>query len=229
MSAFPPLGLANALVLWGLLQACALAAYIVLSRRLVPADRRVQLLFVAPVVSSFPVLHNLSWGQVGIFTTVLILASLSLPDRRPAVAACALALAASFKYFPLIFLVPLPFRRQGRALLLAIAACIGCLIVVPGVVLGPAGTLRFYGGLLEACRSMDWVTANDNSQVFLQVALRYAVAARLGGSDALALFRAFSYLIAALNLGWPTLSIGRGCRMPSSCRTFSPSSPFPLF
>jgi hypothetical protein len=45
---------------------------------------------VALVLSFFPVLHNLSWGQVGVITTVLILAALALLERRPAVAASAL-------------------------------------------------------------------------------------------------------------------------------------------
>ena len=200
MSAFPPLGLAKAILLWGALQASAVAAYIVLFRRLIPADRKVQLLFVALVVSSFPVLHNISWGQVGIFTTVAVLAALALLKRRPVVAACALALAASFKYFPLAFLAPLAFRREGRALLLAIAACSGVLFVVPALVLGPADTFRFYRGLLDAYRGMDWVAANYNSQFFPHVALRYADAARFGGAGSLALFRAISYVIAALNL-----------------------------
>lgn len=201
MSAFPPLGLANAVLLWSALQASAVVAYIALFRRLVPADGRVQLLFVALVVSSFPILHNLSWGQVGIFTTVAILAALALLERRPVVAACALGLAASFKYFPILFLAPLAFRRQGRALLLAGAACIGCLVVVPVLVLGPAGTLRFYGGLLEAYRNMGWVAENYNSQFFPHVVLRYLSAAMLGGAGSLALLRAISYTIAALNLG----------------------------
>lgn len=201
MSAFAPLGLSRAIVLWGMLQVCAVAAYIVLFRRLVPAGRRVQLLFVALVLSSFPVLHNLSWGQVGVFTTVLILAALALLERRPAVAASALALAASFKYFPLIFLMPLAWRREGRAFLLAALACLGGLFAVPGLVLGPAGTLRFYEGLLEAYREMDWVAANYNSQLFAHVALRYAGAAGFRGPDSVTLFRWASYAIAALNLG----------------------------
>ena len=50
--------------------------YLLLFRRLVPAGLPIQLLFVALALSSFPLLHNLTWGQVGILTAVIILGML---------------------------------------------------------------------------------------------------------------------------------------------------------
>ena len=202
LSVFPPLGLAASITVWGVLQALAIAAYIFLFRRLVPAGLPVQLLFVTLVLSSFPILHNVAWGQVGIFTTVAILAVLSLYEQRHLVAAAAaLAFAVSFKFFPLIFLAPFAARRDTRFLMLAVLACGACLLLIPGVVLGYGDTLRFYAALFDSYRDMTWVVGNYNSQHFPHVALRLAKAAEHDWSPYLPLLRAISYGIAAANLG----------------------------
>ena len=202
LSVFPPLGLAASIAVWGVLEALAIAAYILLFRRLVPAGLPVQLLFVTLVLSSFPILHNVAWGQVGIFTTVAILAVLSLYEQRRLVAAAAaLAFAVSFKFFPLIFLAPFADRRDTRFLMLAVLACGACLLLIPGVVLGFGDTLRFYAALFDSYRDMTWVVGNYNSQHFPHVALRLARAAKHDWSPYLPLLRAISYGIAAANLG----------------------------
>jgi len=73
---FPPFGFDPSLLLWGILQTIFVILYLLLFRQLVPARLPIQLLFVALALSSFPLLHNLTWGQVGIFTTVSILGML---------------------------------------------------------------------------------------------------------------------------------------------------------
>ena len=202
MSGFPPLGITTSNALWGILQASSIILYIVLFRRLVPAGLPVQLLFVALALSSFPILHNLPWGQVGIFTTVAILSTLYLyEERRHLAAAGALAFAVSFKFFPLIFLTPFALRRDTRFVLLALLACGTCLLVLPGVVLGLGDTLRFYGALFESYRNMGWVITNYNSQHFPHVAIRLASAAGHDWSTYLPMLRMISYAIAAANVG----------------------------
>ena len=81
LAAFAPLGLKASLVVWGILQALSVILYLFLFRRLVPARLPIQLLFVALALSSFPLLHTLTWGQVSLFTTVAVLGALALHER----------------------------------------------------------------------------------------------------------------------------------------------------
>jgi hypothetical protein len=149
LALFSTLATNAAIALWGLLQAGCVVLYLLLFRWLVPAGLRFQLLFVLLTLTSFPLWHNLSWGQVGVLTTVAVLGMLALLARgRRLSAAALLGFAASFKFFPLIFLAPFAFRRDFRFLLLAALACAAFFIVLPGVLLGPGDTLTFYRGLL---------------------------------------------------------------------------------
>jgi hypothetical protein len=178
LAVFPPLGFDASLLLWGILQAAFIILYFLCFRWLVPANLTVQLLFVALALSSFPTLHNLAWGQVGIFTTVSILGALVLYERgHHAAAAALLAFGISFKFFPLIFLAPFATRRDIRFLFLTAGACVIFLYVLPGILLGFGDTLRFYTALLESYRHFDWVAGSYNSQNFAHVIVRLLKAA----------------------------------------------------
>lgn len=202
MAVFSPFRLHTALILWGVLQAIAILFYLLLFRELVPARLPFQLLFVTLALSSFSLMHNLTWGQVGILTTVSVLGALFFYTRGQYVAAAALlAFGISFKFFPFIFFVPFLIRRDIRFLLIGAAACAAFLFVIPGVLLGVDGALGFYSALLDTYRHFDWVISNYNSQHFPHFLLRMAYA---GGYNALAylpLLRGISYGIAALNIG----------------------------
>jgi hypothetical protein len=202
LAVFPPLGLESSLLLWGILQILFVILYLFAFRRLVPANLPIQLLFVVLALSSFPLLHNFKWGQVGIFTTVSILGALVFLGRdHRAFAAALLAFAASFKFFPLIFIVPFIFRRDLRFLLYAVIACGTFLIAVPCLLLGVDRTLNFYSALLDSYRHFDWVIANYNSQHFPHVLLRLMYATGFDTYAHFALLRWTSYGIALLNMG----------------------------
>jgi hypothetical protein len=202
LAVFPPQGLDASLLLWGVLQILFVILYLFAFRRLIPARLPIQLLFVALALSSFPLLHNFKWGQVGIFTTVSILGMLVFLERdRRAFAAALLAFAASFKFFPLIFIVPFIFRRDFRFLFYAALVCGTFLIAIPCLLLGIDGALNFYSALLDSYRHFDWVITNYNSQHFPHVILRLANATGFAAHAALPLLRWTSYGIALLNLG----------------------------
>jgi hypothetical protein len=201
MSVFPLLGLNAALVLWGVLQALSVILYLLLFYHLVPAKLPIQLLFTALALSSFPLLHILTWGQVGLFTTIAILGALVFYERgHLAIAAGLLAFGLSFKFFPIIFLVPFAIHRDIRFLLLAVGACGLFLFVVPGLLLGVDGMLRFYSALLDSYRHFDWVITNYDSQYFPHVMLRLAEAVRYDAHAFLPVLRWISYGIVALNM-----------------------------
>jgi hypothetical protein len=202
LAVFPPLGLNASLILWGILQALFVILYLLLFRRLVPSRLPVQLLFVAIALSSFPLLHTLSWGQVSLFTTVALLGMLVLLERDHRLSAAILfAFAVSFKFFPLIFLAPFAIRREVRFLLLAAAACVTVLFVIPGVLLGFGDTLRFYGALLESYRASEWVVSNYNSQYLPHVLMRLAKVAGYDVDAYLPLLRWIGFGVAAANIG----------------------------
>jgi len=173
LALFPPLGFDASLILWGCLQAAFIILYFLCFRWLVPASLTVQLLFVALTLASFPILHNLAWGQVGIFTTVSILGALVLYELgHRAAAAALLAFGISFKFFPLIFLAPFAIRRDFRFLFLTAGACVIFLFLVPGILLGFDDTVRFYSALLESYRNFGWAAGSYNSQNFAHVIVR---------------------------------------------------------
>jgi uncharacterized membrane protein len=144
LAIFSPLAIHTSIMLWAILQASCVVLYLSLFRWLVPAGLRFQLFFVLIALTSFPLWHTLSWGQVGIITCVAILGMLALLERgRRFYAAALVGFAASFKFFPLIFLAPFAFRRDLRFILLSALACVAFLVVIPGVLMGPNDTLAF--------------------------------------------------------------------------------------
>ena len=201
LAVFPPLGLTASLVFWGILHLLFIVLYLLLFRRLVPAGLPIQLLFVTLALFSFPLLLNLIAGQVTLFMTVGVLGALYLNKRgRCAAAAGLLILAVSFKFYPIIFIVPFAARRDARFLLLAAAACIVFLFVFPGLLLGAGDTIRFYGALADSFRDSDWVVANSDSQYFPHVVLRLAEATGQNVHAHLPLLRWIAFGIAAVNM-----------------------------
>jgi hypothetical protein len=202
LSVFPPLGLTAARVVWGLLQVVFAILYLLLFRRLVPAGLRIQLLFVGLTLSSFPFLLNLLAGQVSVFIIVPLLGLLFVDERGyRAAGAGLLAFAASFKFYPMMFVLPFAARRDARFVLLAAAACGAFLVVVPGVFLGAGDTLRFYDALLDSFRDSDWVTANPHSEFFPHLVLRLADATGYDAQAHLPLLYLVAFVVAAANMG----------------------------
>jgi hypothetical protein len=202
LTVFSPLGLNTSLVLWGMLQVVFVILYLLCFRRLVPAGLAVQLLFVALVFSSYPVVVNLWWGQVSVFIMVALLGMLVLSGHGHRTAAAGfLALAVSIKFYPIMFVAPFALRRDIRSVLYAAGACAAFLFVIPGVLLGPGGTLGFYGALLDAFRDSDWVVANPHSCYFPHVVLRLAGAAGYDMQAHLSLLCWIGFGTAAVNMG----------------------------
>lgn len=202
LSVFPPLGLHASLVLWGMLQGLFVSLYVYLFRRLVAAGLPIQLLLVALTLSSYPILLNLMGGQVSVFIMVALLGMLVLYERgRHTVAAGLLAVAVSFKFYPVVFLAPFAARRDVRFLLLAVVACGALLFAVPGLLLGGDDTQRFYGALFNAFRDSGWVDTNPNSQFLPHVVLRLAGAMGHDASAHRSLLIWVATGVAAANMG----------------------------
>jgi len=181
LAVFPPMGLDASLFVWGILQVVFVVFYLLLFRRLVPAGLPIQLLFVALVLSSYPLLLNFMGGQVSVFMIVALMGALFLNGRGHRWAAAGLlAFAVSFKFYPIIFLAPFVARRDHRMVVLAAGAC---------------------GALLDSFRESDWVVANPHSGYLPHVVLRLADATGHDAQDYLPLLRWIAYAVAAANLG----------------------------
>ncbi len=182
LAAFRPLGVSVGTTVWVALQVLAIALYVVLIRRLIPARLPLQLLFVALVLSSFPLLHNFKFAQVPLFMTVALLGMLILYERGWLAAAAVLfAFAVSFKWYPLLFLALFAARRDLRFLLWAAGAGMLLLVIVPVVFLGFEQTVRFYDALRIAYGGFDWVLSSYNSQYFPNVIVRLGSALGVPG------------------------------------------------
>ncbi len=202
LAVFPLLGLNVSLVIWGILQGLFVILYFLLFRRLIPADLPIQLLFVVLALSSYPIVLNLLAGQVSVFMLVALLGMLVARERgHPAVAACLLAFAVSFKFYPIIFLAPFVAGRDTRFLLFAAAACITFLFVIPAVFLGGSDTVGFYGALFDAFRDSEWVAANPHSNFLPHVVIRLTDAMGYDAQTHRPLLYVITYGIAAANMG----------------------------
>ena len=199
---FVPLGFDTALILWGILQGVFIFLYLTLFRRLIPAGQWIQRLFVFLALSSFPLLHHLVWGQVGIITTVSILAALLYYERgQRAIAAVLLAFGLGFKFFPLIFLLPFVVRRDLRFLLYSFTACVVLLFIIPASLLSVDGATRFYTALFDSYPHFNWVLSSYNSQHFPHVIFRLAQGMGFHAYTYLPILRWIGYGIAVINIG----------------------------
>jgi hypothetical protein len=201
LAVFPPLGPTVSIVLWGGLQVAIFILYVFLFRPLVPAGLPVQLIFVALALSSYPLMLNFIGGSVSVFMMAALLVMLVLNERgHRAAAAGFFAFAVSFKFFPIIFLIPFAVGRSTRFFLFQVIACVVFLFVVPSVVLGAGDTLRFYSALSDSFRESGWVTANPHSNYFPHLVLRLAGAAGHDVQAHLPLLRWIAYGFAAANM-----------------------------
>lgn len=131
-------------------------------------------LYVLLVLTSFPLLHNLKWGQLSVMITFCTIFSLILKEReRPWAAAILLTVATLVKYYPAAFMFYYLIRKDfafiGRfALCMVIAG-----LLFPAAVIGLTTTVEFYRLLnSELAYALDWVVYDLNSQFLPHVIMR---------------------------------------------------------
>lgn len=148
---------------------------------------------------SFPLAHNLHWGQVSVPIAALVLGALAADLRgRARGAALLLACAASIKLYPALFLLVPLVREDWRTVSWTGAWALTLLALLPAAVLGPEATVEFYRAALAALERAQapggaWHGA-ANQQVLP------AVLGRWTGIEAPLLFGAVGSLWAVANL-----------------------------
>jgi len=133
---------------------------------LLPPSPRFQTLYVCLMVTSFPMISNMEWGQVGLFITTTILAAHWLYWRgKRTASAMLLAMVAAFKYYPFIFVVYYLGKRDWRTAL-KFAAFLGLFFfVLPMLAIGPANWLEFQQTTMQSAMK---ILIGDYSSHYLE-------------------------------------------------------------
>lgn len=206
----------SALVVWGLFQAAVIGLYYIIPMiNLIGKSRSYALIYSFIFITSLPLLHNLKWGQISVFIALLILAALYLYEGgHQTLGAILLALAIALKYYPAIFLMYFLFRRDVRFLALCLAACLGFMLLVPSILLGPGQTVEFYRLTGQATRqaTAGWMASDLNSQYLVAVFGRLFLSQ--GQATSQAWVRLLGYLISGFNIALLGLVVSRRTPKP---------------
>ncbi|HOI89801.1 MAG TPA: glycosyltransferase family 87 protein [Candidatus Rifleibacterium sp.] len=227
---FAPDSISDARFRWQILQHLSIALFLLMPAiRLARRGRRKIwfFLYILLTLLSFPLWHNLKWGQVSVILTLLCLAGLVFYERgQKWPAAVALSLATLIKYYPgvliLYFLLNRDFRFIGRY-----ALCLFVLgLCLPATILGPGITIDFYRLVNEEMTyALDWVAFDLNSQFFPHVASRLFGLEPDGGIRGVLTLLGLGIFLAVL------LKIHRVCKAGPHDHTFTASGlllTFPL-
>lgn len=164
-----------AMVIWGVIQfVCLVALCIIPARGLLKMHPSGIVLYAGLCVTSFPVLHNIKWGQVSVPLTVCVIAAfLSYNKGKKILAGIFLAFAAAIKFYPAFFIVYFILKRDARTCVAFVLAAFVFYFVFPATVLGFSNWLEFEKAISIAIRSAEWVSHDVNSQYLAHVGLRW--------------------------------------------------------
>jgi hypothetical protein len=173
LSPIGTLQIVPAMGIWLLVQFVCLVAMCILSARgLLGLPRLGVVLFVGLCVTSFPILHNIKWGQVSTLITVCVLAAfMSFNENKRILAGVLLAFAAAIKLYPSIFIVYFALKRDIRTCVTFGLTAFVLYVAFPAAVLGPAKWFEFEKAS-GAPNNAQWVSQDVNSQYIVHVGLR---------------------------------------------------------
>jgi hypothetical protein len=92
---------------------------------------------------SYPIIHNLKWGQVSVLMALSSLGAMALYPRHRTLSAFLLAFGVAIKYYTIIFLIYFIFIRDIKFVLKFLAAFLLFFLAIPFLVLGIAKTWSF--------------------------------------------------------------------------------------
>lgn len=167
------LSIEQAKLIWGIMQVLFVGLLALVGWLKMPdLTRGNKTIFIFLLLTSFPLLHNLKWGQVSVFITVCVLIAIWLyQENHYQAAGVFLAFAVSIKYYPIIFIVYPLFRRNYRFLIAFALSTIFFFAIVPSVVLGSSQWVGFEK-MIGAKISNAKFAFDVNSQYFGHVILR---------------------------------------------------------
>lgn len=198
------LGTESALAVWGVVELLATALLFALPvARVLRLSGRGAVLYLALFVTCLPVLHNFKWGQVSVFVTLTIVATLWAYRRgQPVLAGLLLSLGVSIKYYPVIFLPWYVFARDRRFLGAVLAGTLVFFVAVPALLMGLEHWWRFQEYAFSSVWQAVWMVDDQNSQYLPHVVQRFAARQGLDvGAGGLQALSWASEGVALLNVG----------------------------
>jgi hypothetical protein len=116
---------------------------------------------------SFPLLHNLHWGQISTTLALLIVAGAGLQDRR--LGAACIGFAAAIKFYPAVFFVLFILGRDWRSLRWGLGVWAG-LSLLPGFQIGFGSVLSAYAAVAASISELtgldgEWFRAPNNQSL----------------------------------------------------------------
>ncbi len=206
---------ADALWAWGLVQVILfLALLYVPFIHLLKRSSFTIILYTGVLATSFPVLHNTTWGQVSVLVTLCVVLSFhAYVSNWRGLAGAMLALAITIKYYPAVFVAYFILKRDWRFLAGLAVGLFLFYFAIPAWIMGPKSWLTFELATIDSRAKLDnWVIGDVNSQYFAHVARRWTEALfNTSGDTIAAISRWLGYgvVLVSLNL----LRLMRGSAM----------------
>lgn len=164
-----------AMFTWGIIQALCLIVLYVFSVRSIPNLQKIgAVLYIGLCVTSFPILHNMKWGQVSLLITACIItAFLAVKQNKKVLAGVLLGFATAIKLYPIYFIVYFILRRDIRTCIAFGLSTLSFYFIFPSIILGFDNWLTFEKTANEAIINSGWVSRDVNSQYIVHVGLRW--------------------------------------------------------
>ena len=200
---FGALPAGTAVICWGIFQVALIILFWYLSfLKLLKTAAHKMALYLLLFLTSIPLLDNFSWGQVSIFSTCLILLTFYLyREKRRVYAGIVLALATSINCYPALFLVYFLLKRDYRFLVAYAGSMLCMFCILPAVILGPEGWVRFHRASIGAMFYAPWVKQEIASQYISNVLFRLSGMLGAGMSNfTYLLTRAAGFLLLLFNI-----------------------------
>lgn len=172
-----PIGRLNLLlatIFWGFFQMASLAGLIIVSTRLLKLSPLETVLSIGLCLLSFPIIHNITWGQVSILLTTCVIAAFLLTNKnRHLLAGALLAFASAIKFYPLVFLVYFLLKRDIQMVVAFGLTALILYLIIPSTILGFSPWFNFEQAIWELLGNTSWVKFDPNSQYIVHVGLRW--------------------------------------------------------
>lgn len=164
-----------AMFIWGIIQVLCLMILCVFSIRSIPNLPKIgAVLYIGLCLTSFPILHNMKWGQVSLLITVCIIAAFfAAKQNKKILAGILLGFTTAIKLYPLYFIVYFILKRDIRTCIAFGLSSLSFYFFLPSIILGFDNWLTFEKTTNEAIINLGWVSRDVNSQYIVHVGLRW--------------------------------------------------------
>lgn len=162
--------------IWGTIQALSLITLCIFSFFNIPNLKKYNFVFyIGLCITSFPILHNLKWGQVSLLITACVVTAFIAyqhPDKQ-IFAGVLLGFATAIKLYPALFGIYFILKRDIRTFIYFALSVFSFYFIIPSTILGIEHWYVFEKTANEALLDLGWVSRDINSQYIANVGSRW--------------------------------------------------------